>query len=225
MNSNLEKKFQNKKFFNQAFIHRSYLNEHKKENIKSNERLEFLGDAVLELVVSWYLFKKYPRFPEGKLTALRAMLVQTKTLSLASQRLRLGEKLKLSKGEQKSKGKKNPSILANTFEAVVGALYLDQGFDKAYQFVVENLLEPAKKLFANKLPKDYKSQLQELVQSQRKPSPVYKVLKSYGPDHSKTFEVGCFAAGKRIGEGKGRSKQEAEQQAAKKALANLRLKT
>ncbi len=225
MKFNLEKQFQNKILFKRAFVHRSYLNEHKEEQIGSNERLEFLGDAVLELIVSLYLFKKYPLFPEGKLTALRARLVQTKTLSLASQTLGLGSKIKLSKGEKASGGETNPSILADTFEAVIGALYLDQGFDRAYEFVVKNLLEPAKKLFASKLPHDYKSQLQELIQARKKPSPVYQVLDSFGPDHSKTFIVGCFVDGKQLGKGEGRSKQEAEQQAAKKALAKLQLKT
>ena len=217
--------FKNKILYQQAFIHRSYLNEHKNFNLKSNERLEFLGDAVLELIVSLYLFNKYPDYPEGKLTAIRAKFVQTQTLSLAAQRLDLGNNLKLSKGEKNANGNQNPSTLANTFEALIGAIYQDQGFDKTYDFVLNNLLKPAQKLFADKLPKDYKSHLQEFVQSQGKKTPKYKVVESLGPDHNKTFKVAVLVKSNKIAEGTGKSKQQAEQQAAKTALAILRTKT
>jgi len=213
--------FKNKKLLDQAFIHRSYLNEAKGKNLSSNERLEFLGDAVLELIVSLYLYQKYPQFSEGKLTSWRAKLVQTKTLSLAAQRLKLGNKLKMSKGEKASNGQKNPSILADTFEAVIGAIYQDQGFKQAYQFVLKNLLQPAQKTFAQQLPKDYKSKLQETVQADSQPSPVYKVIDSFGPDHNKTFKVAVLVGKKKLAEAQGKSKQTAEQKAAKKALTKV----
>lgn len=218
MSSKFSLKFKNPKLLERAFIHRSYLNEHKGKQLKSNERLEFLGDAVLELIVSLYLYQKYPDFPEGKLTTLRSKLVQTKTLSLAANRLGFSENLKLSRGEKASGGNKNPSILANTFEAVIGSIYQDQGFDQTYDFVLKNLLLPAEKLFKDQLPQDFKSQLQETIQAKGKPSPVYKVLASFGPDHSKTFKVAVLVENKKIAVGAGKSKQTAEQEAAKKAL-------
>ena len=221
MGSKISYCFKNKNLLEQAFTHRSYLNEHKGKKIQSNERLEFLGDAVLELIVSIYLFKKYPFSPEGKLTNLRSKLVQTKTLSLVSQKLNFGQNLKLSKGEKALAGQTNPSILADTFEAVVGAIYLDGGFQPAYQFVLKNLLLPAQGYFSQQLPQDYKSQLQEKVQAQGLPSPKYKIIASYGPDHNKTFKTAVLINNKQEGEGIGKSKQEAEQQAAKKALEKI----
>lgn len=218
MNFKLNYKFKNKNLLKQAFIHRSYLNENKGENLESNERLEFLGDAVLELIVSLYFFEKYPSYPEGDLTTIRSKLVQTKTLSLVAKKLDFGKNLKLSKGERVSGGSKNESILADTFEAVVGAIYKDGGFDSAFQFVKKNLLEPAEKVFSDKLPKDYKSRLQEIIQAQDKPTPAYKVIASSGPDHNKIFKVAVLVNNKKLAVGAGRSKQEAEQQAAKKGL-------
>lgn len=221
MNFNFPINFSNKKLLARAFIHRSYLNEHSKENLKSNERLEYLGDAVLELIVSLYLFNKYPDFPEGKLTTLRSKLVQTRTLSLAAIRLNFGERLQMSKGEKKSGGAQNPSILADTFEAVIGAIYKDQGFQAAFNFVKDNLLVPAEKLFAGKIPQDYKSKLQEVVQSQGMISPIYKVIKAYGPDHNKTFKVKVSLENNQSAIGVGKSKQEAEQKSARLALEKL----
>lgn len=219
MSFNLEDLFKNKKILNQAFIHRSFLNE-TNGHLESNERLEFLGDAVLELIVSLFLYKRYPDYSEGDMTELRSKLVQTKTLSLAAIRLNFGNLLKMSRGEKASGGDKNPSILADTFEAIVGALYEDRGFQQAYNFVVENLLIPAEKLFNQELPKDYKSALQEFIQSQKQPSPTYKVLESVGPDHNKTFKVAVLVAQTELAKGIGKSKQAAEQEAAKAALAN-----
>jgi ribonuclease-3 len=214
-------KFKDKQLLETALTHRSYLNEHKKENLTSNERLEFLGDAVLELIVSLYLYQKYPHFSEGKLTALRARLVQTKTLALASQRLNISRQLKLSRGERESGGADNPSLLADTFEAIVGALYQDSGFKAAYDFVKTNLLMPSEKLFKSQLPEDYKSKLQEKVQAKGLPSPVYQVIASYGPDHQRTFKTAVFIGKTKYSQGVGKSKQEAEQQAAKKTLAKF----
>ena len=221
MISSFPLKFNNKKLLSRAFIHRSYLNEQSNKKLKSNERLEFLGDAVLELIVTLYLFNKYPDSPEGKLTTLRSKLVQTKTLSLAANRLNLGQRIKMSRGENKSGGQKNPSILADTFEAVIGAIYKDKGFKTAFDFVQINLLEPAEKLFADKIPQDYKSKLQETVQAHSLSSPVYQVVKSYGPDHNKTFVVEVFLDGHHVGTGVGKKKKDAEQAAAKNALDNL----
>lgn len=221
MKFNLNHHFKNKGLLTTALTHRSYLNEHRGEKLISNERLEFLGDAVLELIVSLYLYKKYPELNEGKLTALRAKLVQTKTLAMASQRLNIGSALRLSKGEEESEGQKNPSILADTFEAIIGAIYEDAGFERTFEFVKRNLFTPAEKLFASKLPEDYKSSFQELVQAKGHPSPTYKLLKTEGPDHDKTFKVGVFIENKEYAQGRGKSKQEAEQRAAKKALAKF----
>ncbi len=223
MTSKISYVFKNKAFFKTALTHRSYLNEHKKENLQSNERLEYLGDAVLELITSLYLYRKYPDFPEGKLTALRAKLVQTKTLSLAAKQLDLGKKLRFSRGEKQSEGDKNPSILANSFEALIGAIYQDGGFESAYDFALQNLLIPAEKLFRDKLPFDFKSRLQEVIQSQGKPSPVYRTLSAIGPDHNKTFKLAVFIDGKKMASATGKSKQEAEQAAAKLVLRKMKV--
>ena len=221
MKFNLSYKFKNKQLFEIALTHRSYLNEHKTKNLISNERLEFLGDAVLELIVSLYLYNKYPNFSEGKLTALRAKLVQTKTLFLASERLKIGQQLKFSKGEKESGGEKNPSILADTFEAIIGAIYEDSGFQSTYDFVQKNLLDPSEKLFKTKLPQDYKSKFQEIIQAKGFYSPIYKVLNSQGPDHNKTFKIAVFVNKKKYAIGAGKSKQEAEQESARQALEKL----
>lgn len=220
---NLNYNFKNKKLLKTALTHRSFLNESRGVK-ESNERIEFLGDAVLELVVSLYLYKKYPGLPEGKLTFMRSRLVQTKTLSLAAERLKLGVSLQMSKGEKDSGGEKNPSLLADVFEAVVGAIYLDSGLNEAFSFVEQNLLFPAEKMLADKLPRDYKSKFQELIQAKGLPTPVYKIMDSFGPDHNKTFVTKVFVGKKVYAKGKGSSKQEAEQMAAKKALEKVGLK-
>ena len=176
---------------NQAFIHRSYLNETTKK-ISSNERLEFLGDAVLELIVSLYLFSHFPESPEGKLTLLRSSIVRTEMLAKVAHTLGLGNKLKLGRGEEEGGGRQNPSILANTFEAVLGALYLDQGFEAAQEFVNRNLLPHIEEIVAKKLYFDAKSHLQEKVQEEMKVTPIYKVLREEGPDHQKQFSNEFF---------------------------------
>lgn len=210
-------KFKNNKLFEQAFTHRSYLNE-SKEKIESNERLEFLGDSILSFVVSKYLYKKYPQFKEGILTNLRSLLVNTKNLALVSKELGFGELLKLSKGEEDSKGRQNKSLLADSFEAFIGALFLDQGIDEVKKFLSEAIIPKAEYFVANKNFKDPKSLLQEKIQSKKLTSPVYKVISEEGPAHAKIFTVGAYTENNLLGTGRGKSKQEAEEMAAKEAL-------
>lgn len=204
----------------QAFIHRSYLNE-VKSSLPSNERLEFLGDAVLSLVITNYLYKQRGKDTEGDLTNLRAYIVKTKSLSQAAKKIDLGSYLKLSKGEEASGGRENPQLLANTYEALLGAIYLDQGLEAVKKVIQNTLLS----LFASELrsgpPKDAKSNLQEIVQEKLKQSPHYKILSTHGPDHAKQFSVAVFIGGKEYGRGAGSSKQVAEEQAAQEALKKL----
>jgi len=212
-------KFNNKKLLRQAFIHRSYLNENVGLDLDHNERLEFLGDAVLELIVTEYLYQKYKN-PEGELTNWRAALVKRPTLASVAKDLSIGDYLFLSKGEQKTGGKSRELILANTFEALLGALYLDQGFTTSTAFVKKHLLSKLKNVLDKKLYIDPKSRLQEMAQESVNVTPIYKVLAEYGPDHSKSFTVGVYVKDKLIGQGSGSSKQSAEQSAATSALEN-----
>ncbi len=214
-------KFQNKALLEQAFIHRSYLNE-VKEKISSNERLEFLGDSILSFVVSQYLYQTYPEFNEGILTNLRSLLVNTKSLANASKRLEFGKYLKLSHGEEESKGRENYSLLANSFEAFIGALFLDQGIESVKTFIADNIFPEITAYIESKTFKDPKSLLQEYVQSKKQNSPVYKVLTEDGPPHAKVFTIGVFVKDDLVGEGTGKSKQEAEESAAKQALEKLK---
>lgn len=217
-------KFSSSKLLITALTHRSALNE-KKGSQESNERLEFLGDAVLELVVSDFLFKTYPHLTEGRLTQKRAAIVQTKTLAAAASKLNLGQNLIMSKGEKKSGGQTNIGLLANTFEALIGAVYLDQGFIKAAKFISQNLLNQLDLLLNQANIHDFKSQLQETWQKKFKTAPKYRLVKSFGPDHGKTFIVKVFLKGKLMGEGRGKSKQAAEQIAAKSAIISPCLKS
>lgn len=210
-------KFKNKNLLNQALVHRSYLNEHPDFALSHNERLEFLGDAVLELAITKFLYKKFAK-PEGELTALRASLVNTKTLSEVSGKLKINNHLYLSKGESASWGKAREVILANAFEAIVGAVYLDQGFGKTETFIHENLLPRLEHILAHHLYKDPKSAFQEITQGKFKITPDYRVIKETGPDHSKEFTIGVFINNKIIATGLGKSKQEAELAAARNAL-------
>lgn len=213
-------KFKNQKLFKQAFTHRSYLNE-VKYKISSNERLEFLGDAIVSFVVSDYLYKKYLKFDEGTLTHLRSLLVNTKALSLLARELNFGKLLLLSKGEEESKGRENESLLENSFEAYVGALYLDQGLKAASDFLEKELLSKSEAIVQKKEFKDPKSLLQEKVQAKKQSSPIYKVISELGPAHAKSFIVGVYVQNKMLGKGTGRSKQQAEEKAAKEALLDL----
>lgn len=213
-------KFNDPKLFKQAFVHRSFLNE-SKEKIASNERMEFLGDSILSFVVSKYLYNKYPDFEEGILTNLRALLVNTKSLALLAEELDFGSLLTLSKGEEESKGRENQTILANCFEAFIGALFIDKGIEEVTEFISEVLLPKADEYVKNKSFKDPKSLLQEKVQAKKQTSPLYKVLEEKGPPHAKTFRVGAFIGETLLGEGEGRSKQRAEEEAAKISLEKL----
>lgn len=210
-------KFKNQKLFKQAFIHRSYLNE-ARQKIESNERLEFLGDSILSFLVSKYLFNTYPLFNEGTLTNLRSLLVNTKSLAQKARELGFGELLKLSRGEEESKGRENESLLADSFEAFIGALFLDQGIEIVEKFLLEVLLLKSHILLQKETLKDPKSLLQEYVQAKGKNSPVYKVLKEEGPSHAKTFSVGVYVGNVLIAKGEGKSKQSAEEMAARQAL-------
>lgn len=221
LNMNIPK-FRNSKLFDQAFTHRSYLNE-VKQKIESNERLEFLGDSILSFVVSQFLFKTYPDFEEGTLTNLRSLLVNTKTLAGTASELDFGRLLKLSKGEEESKGRQNQSLLADSFEAFIGALFLDQGIEITSLFISDTILNKANEIVEKKAFKDPKSLLQENVQAQKQNSPSYKVLEEVGPAHAKIFTVGVYVNDSLLGEGKGRSKQEAEENAAKIALKKFQI--
>ena len=213
--------FSDKTLLNTAFVHRSYLNEHKKYKGPSNERLEFLGDAALSIVVSSFLYEKLPNEPEGKLTTSRAALVRTETLAKIAKSLSLGKHLVLSKGEEDTGGRENPSILANTFEALVGAIYLDQGIDRVGDFLKKTVISNWKSLIETAVP-DNKSRLQEFVQRKYHVSPVYKLISSWGPDHARQFEIGVFISEKNMGRGTGNNKQSAAQNAAKDALTRLK---
>lgn len=207
----------NNKLFEEAFTHRSYLNEAKLK-ISSNERLEFLGDSILSFAVSNYLYSNYPDFDEGNLTNLRSLIVNTKSLSETAKELNMGQLLKLSKGEEESKGRENATLLENSFEAYVGALFLDQGMVSVVKFLNATLFTKIQELVNKKAFKDPKSMLQEKVQAKKQGSPIYRVLDEIGPAHAKIFKVGVFIDGKKLGEGSGKSKQVAEESAAKIAL-------
>jgi len=220
--SSLEKKlkikFKNKDLLTQAFLHRSYLNENPDFHLNHNERLEFLGDAVLELVVTEYLFQKYPRKPEGELTNWRAALVNAKMLSKTAQKLGFNNLLLLSHGESKETGKARQYILANTLEAFLGSLFLDAGYKVCQKFIKKHLIKELPHIIEKKLFKDAKSLFQEQAQDISGVTPTYKVLKEWGPDHAKHFVVGVFLKNELVADGQGSSKQEAEEAAAKEAL-------
>ncbi len=213
-----------KPIFQTAFTHRSYLNESTDAG-PSNERLEFLGDSVLSLIVSGILYGQRDTDTEGDLTNLRSFIVKTPSLAKAAKALDLGKYLRLSKGEELSGGRENTQLLANTFEAVLGAIYLDQGLEAAEQFVKDNLLPLFEYEITYGPPKDAKSVLQEVSQNLTKQSPKYKILKTEGPDHAKEFTVGVFIQGKQFGEGKGFSKQIAEEHSAEIAIKELEKNT
>lgn len=206
--------------YKRAFIHRSYLNETTENN--SNERLEFLGDAVLQLLTSQFLFKTYTNDPEGILTAYRAALVNTVSLAEEAKRLGYGELLFMSKGEEATGGRDREYILANTFESLLGALYLDKGLEFCDKFLHENLFYKIDKIIKNEDYKDKKSLFQEVSQEKYSITPIYKVLSETGPDHDKTFEVGVYLDTKLIAKGKGSSKQKAESSAAENALNSIK---
>ena len=218
LESNISCRFKDADLLKQAMVHRSYLNENPGFPLPHNERLEFLGDAVLELIVTEYLYKNYPN-PEGDLTNWRAALVNANMLSSIASELNLGDFLYLSKGEAKdSGGKARQYILANAIEAVIGAIYLDQGLNKASEFINENILTKLTGVLANSLYIDPKSRFQEIAQEKYCVTPHYLVLNETGPDHAKIFKVGLYIGEEMVAEGVGSSKQEAQVSAAEAGL-------
>jgi ribonuclease-3 len=212
--------FTNLDLLKQAFVHRSHLNEARQIK-NSNERLEFLGDAVLSFCTSRFLYETYPDYPEGILTNVRSSLVKTTTLSDIAKSLKLGDLLFLSHGEEASGGRTNQSLLADVFEAFLGAMFLDQGIDVCRRYLETYLFPRAAGIVANKAYVDYKSYLQEIIQQDTRVSPTYTVTKSEGPDHARTFWVEARSGSTILGTGSGKSKQEAEQEAAMAALEKL----
>lgn len=220
--STFEKKlglnFKDKDLLTQAFVHRSYLNENPDFKLNHNERLEFLGDAVLELIVTEELYKQYPEKAEGELTNWRAALVNAKMLTSVAEELGFNDYLLLSRGETKETGKARQYILANTFEALIGSIYLDSGYEVSDKFIKKYLMNKLSEIIQTGSYKDAKSQFQEESQERMGITPVYKVIKEWGPDHQKQFIVGVFLGEEKAAEGQGSSKQEAEEQAAKEGL-------
>jgi len=218
LQKNLGVKFKNENLLKQAFVHRSYLNENPAFELGHNERLEYLGDAILELIVTEYLFRNYPDLAEGEMTNLRAALVNSQMLSQVSDRLGFNNFLYLSKGETKEIGRGRQYILANTFEAFIGAFYLDQGCKTAENFIHNNLIPELKTIIEKKLWRDHKSLFQEAAQERVGVTPNYEVLEESGPDHAKKFVIGVYLGGELVAQGEGSSKNEAQQQAAENAL-------
>lgn len=210
--------FTDKRVLLSALTHRSYLNEHREATWDHNERLEFLGDAVLELVVTDFLFAKYPEKPEGELTAVRAALVNTVSLSAAAETLGVNDYLLMSKGEAKDVGRARQYILANAFEACIGAIYIDQGYDAAKLFIANRLFAKTDEIVRKRLWQDPKSRFQELAQEHASITPTYETIGQSGPDHDRVFTVGVYLRHEKVAAGTGRSKQEAEQKAAEQAI-------
>ncbi|HSX57661.1 MAG TPA: ribonuclease III [Candidatus Saccharimonadales bacterium] len=218
LEKNLKINFKNKDLLKSAFIHRSYLNEHAEEKLPHNERLEFLGDSVLGFIVSEHLFNTYPDKPEGDLTNYRSSIVNARTLAEVAKDLSLGKYLLLSKGEEATGGRERQYLLANTFEAFLGALYLDLGIKPCSELLNAHLIPRLNSIISQKLYKDYKSAFQEKAQEKVNITPIYQVIEETGPDHDRTFKVGVFLGEEKAGEGAGKSKQLAEQEAARSAL-------
>ncbi len=210
--------FKNPNLLIEALTHRSYLNEHREHAGNHNERLEFLGDAVLELAVTGFLFKKFPATPEGELTSYRAALVNTVSLAESAQMLGINDFLLLSKGESKDTGRARDVIRADALEAIIGAIYLDSGYDSAEAFIAKNLYGKIDSVIAKRSYQDAKSRFQETAQEKQGVTPNYETLSEIGPDHNKRFTVGVFIGPEEIARGEGQSKQEAEQSAAQAAL-------
>lgn len=215
--------FTNINLLHQALTHTSYANECKNASILHNERLEFLGDAVLDVVVSEYLFRNFSNLPEGELTKARAVVVCEPTLARCAAELGIGEYLFLGKGEAGSGGRERTSILADAFEAIIGAIYLDNGFENTATFVLQQLQTDLSLVARGQYVKDYKTLLQEVVQKSTDSKIIYEIIDETGPDHHKVFKVAVHVNGKQLGSGQGKSKKEAEQHAAKQALIELKV--
>lgn len=212
-------RFKDQTLLENVFVHRSYLNEHKKFYLPSNEKLEFLGDSVLSLITSIYLYRKYPHLQEGDYTDIKASIVRTESLAEVGKKLDLGTYLYLSKGEERGNGRKNTNILADCFEALIAAIFVDQGFETAYQFVSKYLFrDKLDHIVENNLYLSPKSRLQEIAQAQYRVLPTYKTVEESGPEHHKYFKVAVFIKSRELATGTGSSKKMAEEQAAKNAL-------
>jgi ribonuclease-3 len=216
--------FKDEKLLKKAMTHRSYLNENREEQLESNERLEFLGDAVLELIISSFLYEEYPERTEGELTGIRSAIVRTESLAQESRRLGFGDNLLMSKGEEDSGGKDKDYLLANTYEAILGAIFLDQGLDISRDFVNRTILKQLPHIMENELFIDPKTKAQELIQAKYKVTPTYNVVKEEGPDHDKAFTVVLKIGKKDFSNGFGYSKQKAEEDAARKAIEKLEIR-
>ena len=224
LESTIKIRFNDRDLLENVFIHRSYLNEHKGSQFKSNERLEFLGDSVLSLITSVYLFKNYPNLKEGYYTEIKSAIVKMDSLAEAAKKIELNKYLLLSKGEEKGAGRTNNNILADCFEALIAVIFLDQNFETAYLFVVNFLFkDKLDYLLKNNLYLSAKSKLQELIQQKYKKTPIYKVLEEKGPEHKRSFKIGVYFNNKMLGLGTAPSKKEAEEEAAKEAFANLKI--
>ncbi|MSP79322.1 MAG: ribonuclease III [Dehalococcoidia bacterium] len=213
--------FQDKRLLALALVHGSYVNEHPNEGIESNERLEFLGDAVLDVIVGEAVYRWFPAAPEGQLTVLRAAVVRDECLARVSSKLGVGALLMFGQGEEATGGRARPSNLAAALEALIGAAFLDQGYAVARKMVLHLLADEMSMLSAERVPVDAKSQLQGLAQQQGRPGPVYRVVHEQGPEHAKEFEVEVVVDGEVLGTGRGRRKAEAEREAAVQAIAAL----
>ncbi|MDX1386536.1 MAG: ribonuclease III [bacterium] len=221
LEKNLGYRFRHRNLLKNALTHKSYANEKRLESSDHNERFEFLGDAVLELVVSHLLMENYPEAPEGELSKIRASIVNEKTLANVARDHEIGRYLYLGKGEEMGQGREKPSLLSDAVEAILGAIYLDRGFKKAYRVIRRIALELFDQVGTEGFYKDYKTLLQEKAQNIFKTVPKYKLVQEIGPDHDKTFEVNLLIRGEVMGVGRGKSKKGAEQNAAKQALANI----
>lgn len=210
--------FKDKGLLKQAFVHRSYLNENRSAGLEHNERLEFLGDAVLQLVITDFLYKRFESMDEGEMTSVRSVLVNADTCSEVAQKLGVNDFLLLSKGESRDSGRARQYILANTLEAIIGAIYLDHGYEKAEDFIHKHITVLAEEIVKKRAWIDSKSLFQAKAQEHEGATPIYKTLTESGPDHDKHFVVGVFVNDKKFGAGEGKSKQDAEQEAAREAL-------
>jgi len=219
---NLGISFRQESLLEEAFVHSSYPNENPDFARPSNERLEFLGDAVLNFIVAEKLYEEFPKLPEGELTEIRASLVCRDTLAELASSLKLGDWLLLGRGEEASGGRAKANNLANAMEALIGALYLDQGLARARRFILRQLKPELEKIKAGKTTPNYKALIQELIQGQKKPTPVYRLVEATGPDHSKQFTAEILVEGEALGRGTGSSKKTAESQAARAAWEKLR---
>jgi ribonuclease-3 len=214
--------FRNRDLLENVFIHRSFLNEHKTFRLPSNEKLEFLGDSVLSLVTSIFLYKNYPDLDEGTYTDIKAAIVRTESLAEVAKKIDLGSSIYLSKGEEQNKGKENRNILADCFESLVAAIFIDRGFDAAYEFIVKYLFEDKLDFIVkNKLYLSPKSRLQELLQAKYKTLPTYVIVREEDPEHKKEFSVDVYFEKRKLGSGSGHSKKEAEENSAKNALEKM----